>query len=354
MLKHRNFILELLSSPNRHTLLWGGSGYGKSYCCYRIIETEFGMHRKILVIDFSGSYDEHEIRKADLQIPHTIWNPYHTPFYWRTTVNSEEEFISKIVDILVIVLGITSYFQQKLLLEAMEMQVNQHHMFNFQEFFHTLEKLLAKKEFVGACADELTNLERLLNRFFPYRDVNTIYIKPGKTSDKPCLSQLCILQLSEYSENLRKFLTLVFSELIWLESKNRNGQHKFDTILFDEFQFLPINSGSALSHFLREGRKLGVGLILSSQFISTYTQEELETLLQVGNLLVFHPNDRDLKFSAKILDYEHPNLWIPLLKKLEIGQAVLKGNYSICGKNQILHNPIICKITTKDGGDKNG
>ena len=353
MLKHRNYILKLLSTPNRHTLIWGDSGYGKSYYCYRIVETEYGMHRKILILDFSGSYDKHEIHKAGLQIPHITWNPYRNPFFWRMTVNSDEEFVSKIVDTLVNIMNIGSYFQRKLLIEAVQMQVRQHRMFNFRDFFHTLEKLYAKKDLTDACADELTNMERLLNRFFPYRDLDTIHIKQGKSSDKSSMSHLCILQLSEYPENPRKFLTLLFSELVWLESKNRNSQNKFDTILFDEFQFLPLNSGSALAHFLREGRKLGVGLVLSSQFISTYSQEELETLLQVSNILIFHPNDRDLKFSAKILDYQHPNLWVPLLEKLEIGQAILKGNYSLAHKEQVLHSPIICNITSEDGGNKN-
>jgi hypothetical protein len=270
------------------------------------------------------------------------------------TVDSEEEFISKLTDVLVNIMNIGSYFQRKLLLEALKLQVSQYRMFNFHEFFHTLEKLYAKKELVGACSDELTNLERLLNRFFPYRDIDTIHIKQGKASDKPCLSQLCILQLSEYSEQLRKFLTLMFSELLWLESKNRKSPHKFDTILFDEFQFLPIKTGSALALFLREGRKYDVGVILSTQYISTYTPDELEVLLQVANLLVFRPNDKDLKFSAKILDHEHPHLWTPLLKKLEIGQAILKGNYTIKGRNQVLHDPIICNITANDGGDQNG
>jgi hypothetical protein len=270
------------------------------------------------------------------------------------TVASEAEFVTKLVDILVIVMNIGSYFQRKLLLEALEKQIQQHHMFNFHEFFIVLEKLHTQKTLQGACSDELTNSERLINRFYPYRTVNTIYIKPGKATDKPCLSRLCILQLSEYSEQLRKFLTLMFSELLWLESKNRKSPHKFDTILFDEFQFLPIKTGSALALFLREGRKYDVGVILSTQYISTYTPDELEVLLQVANLLVFRPNDKDLKFSAKILDHEHPHLWTPLLKKFEIGQAILKGNYTIKGRNQVLHDPIICNITTNDGGDQNG
>jgi DNA phosphorothioation-dependent restriction protein DptH len=312
------------------------------------------MHRRILILDYSGSYNEFEIAKAGLNIPYVSWNPYRTPFFWRVCVDSEPEFISKLADILLTVMNITSYIQRKVLLEALEIQMKQQHLFNFKDFYQTLEKLYSCKEESDKSADELTNLERLLTRFFPYRELDSIHIKPGKITDKPCTSRLCILQLSEYSEQQRKFLTLIFSELLWVESKNRKSPHRFDTILFDEFQFLPIKTGSALALFLREGRKLGVGLILSTQYISSYSQDEIEVLLQAGNLLVFHPNDRDLKFSAKILDHEHPNLWIPLLKKLDIGQALLKGNYFVNGHSQILHDPVVCNITAEDGGDQNG
>lgn len=350
MFMHKNRQITFADKPNRHALIWGNSGYGKSFCCYRIIENEYDMKHRILVVDYSGSYDEYEIRKAGLKIPYIMWNPYHKPFYWYITIASQTEFISKLSDILVVVLNITSYVQRKLLSEAIEMYVEKSYEFTFNGFYHTLELLYETKKGDESCVDELANLERLLTRFFPYRNVNTIHIKPEKDSNKPCLSRLCILQLSEFPENLRKFLTLVFAELVWLESKNRNRRNRFDTVLFDEFQFMPIKPGSALAHFLREGRKLEVGVILSTQFISTYTQEELETLLQVGNLLIFHPNDRELKFSAKILDYEHPNLWIPLLKKLSIGQAILKGNYTINDNIQLLRDPIICNIAD-DGGD---
>lgn len=91
------------------------------------------------------------------------------------TVNSEEEFATKLVDIFVAIMKIDSYFQRKLLLEAMQMQVDDHHLFNFKDFFYTLEKLHAKKVSNEACSDELTNLERLINRFFPYRDLKTIH-----------------------------------------------------------------------------------------------------------------------------------------------------------------------------------
>ena len=135
MLKHKNWNLILSEKPNRSVLIWGTAGFGKSFCCYRMVESEYGMHRRILILDYSGSYNEYEIEKAGLNIPYVAWNPYHTPFFWRVCVESETEFISKLTDIFLTVMNITSYIQRKLLLEALEIQVKQQHLFNFKDFY---------------------------------------------------------------------------------------------------------------------------------------------------------------------------------------------------------------------------
>jgi hypothetical protein len=107
---------------------------------------------------------------------------------------------------------------------------------------------------------------------------------------------------------------------------------------------LSVKRGSALSHFIREGRKFGVGLILSSQFVNHYTEEEQETLLQAANILIFKPTPKDLTFSAKVIDFNAPTVWKKILSKLSIGTAVLVGHYHVNNANKILTKPIICHI----------
>ena len=38
---------------------------------------------------------------------------------------------------------------------------------------------------------------------------------------------------------------------------------------------------------LREGRKFGLGVWLSSQFLGNYSREEMDTLMQAGNMMIF-------------------------------------------------------------------
>ena len=348
MLYHMNRLVTLSDIPNRHKLIYGNSGYGKTYCCCQLLEEEYSANRRTLVVDFSRSYDLHELQKSNLTVPHICWNPYHSPFYWSITTKSNSEFVNKIVDILLIVMKITSYYQRKLLLEAVTLHMKQFSSFNFDIFFKTLEYLYEQKKFLGASSDEISNMGHLINRFSPYRDLYNINLKPQKASVKTWSKQLFILQLSDFSYSLRKFLTLLFCELIWLETKNRESKLRFDTILLDEFHFLSLRHDSALTYLLREGRRFGIGLILSTQFISAYSPEELETLFQAGNILIFHPNERELNFSAKILNPFHSTEWIPLLNNLKVGQTILRGHYTLMSKQQILDTPILCDVISRE------
>lgn len=161
-------------------------------------------------------------------------------------------------------------------------------------------------------------------------------------------NKITIFQLSDLPEEHRLFLTSLLSEMLWLETKRGgNPLNYFNTIVFDEFQFLSVKRGTALSHFIREGRKFGVGIILSTQFISHYTNEEQETLLQAANILIFKPTPRDLSFSAKVIDFNNSNPWKKLLSELTVGYAVLIGNYYLNEKKQLITQPIVCHISER-------
>lgn len=114
--------------------------------------------------------------------------------------------------------------------------------------------------------------------------------------------------------------------------------------MLDEFQFMPLKSGSALYNMLREGRRFNLSLLLSTQFISNYDKEAIETLLQAGTKLIFRPSEKDVRFSAEIIDGERIAQWRQILNNLDIGEAVLKGNYRLNSNRFNSNTPIICRI----------
>ena len=99
--------------------------------------------------------------------------------------------------------------------------------------------------------------------------------------------------------------------------------------MLDEFQNLSVRSGTALSAMLREGRKFGLGVWLSSQFLGNYSREEMDTLMQAGNMMFFKPVEREMRLIASMIDYNEISIWRNILQDLQVGEAVLKGRYCL-------------------------
>ena len=355
MLSQDNIPIFLSESPNRHLLIWGQSGQGKSYFMTQKIEEEYKLGRKILIIDYSGSYTENELNKADFQYFEQVLvlNLFNAPIHWISNAKNISLFLQESKDMLVHVLNICSYNQSQLILQALELLWKENQQTCFSWSIPLLIKSL--KNLKKTCngedtnSDRLQNIERLLSRLMKLETLSNFIVSMQSGSLKERRKKIVIFQLSDLPEEHRQFLTSVLSELLWYETKRGSKSlNYFDTIFYDEFQFLSIKGGSALSHFMRESRKYNVGLTLATQFISHYDKEEQETLLQAGNILIFKPTPTDLTFSAKVIDPNSPCIWKKILSELTIGSAVLAGNYLINKKSTLITKPIVCHVTKKE------
>lgn len=56
-------FVELCEKPNPNILIWGSSGQGKTYFCCRRIEEILKVGKRVIIIDFSGSYTKKELMK---------------------------------------------------------------------------------------------------------------------------------------------------------------------------------------------------------------------------------------------------------------------------------------------------
>lgn len=317
---------------------------GKSFCNYRLIEEAVATGKKVLILDYTKSYTFEERAKANfLYEDKTIeFNPVAHPFFWISNYKDKQLFERDLCDALISALNISSYFQKKWLIRAVSMHLQKNGCLNFSKFLKTLEEMYYFSVEAGESQEDLNNLKRLLSKFEPYGKINGIFLK--NSEDKNLMSRnVYIIRLSGYSELERKFLSNLFVSLLWKEVQHGESR-KFDVCVLDEVQNVSLKEGNALSSFLREGRKHEMRLILSTQFISDYSKGEISSLLQAGNVLIFNPDETDLKFSAQIIDCQNYKQWQKLLSNLNVGSVVLKGHYQINEKNTICVRPIICKI----------
>ncbi|WP_072526028.1 ATP-binding protein [Clostridium sp. Marseille-P3244] len=338
LMDKENHEIKICKTPNPHILILGKSGEGKTYFCCRKIEEEIQDGKSVLIFDYSKSYSLPELHKCKFRYSESvrIFNPLEkrTDFIF-----GMDRIESALVDSFVNALRILSYYQKKLLREAIFRVVDSTDSLTIPALIECLEEMLS--EMISSESEK--NIGHLLTRLGPYSELDNIRIMTGNpTYNIGTDANVTIIQFSDFPELQRIFLTEFLAEMLWREV--RNGYKKVDIVLFDEFHNMQITPGSALSAMLREGRKFGMGVYLSSQFLGNYNRDAVDTLMQAGNMFFFRPVQREMKFIASLIDPDEIPAWRKILQSLQVGEAVLKGRYNLNGNTREIETPIICKV----------
>jgi DNA phosphorothioation-dependent restriction protein DptH len=83
-----------------------------------------------------------------------------------------------------------------------------------------------------------------------------------------------------------------------LQAKGNKTDPK--VLVLDEVQNLDHTEGSPLSKYLREGRKFGVSLVLATQIMSGMSKDERDRMFNAEHKLFFKPTDTELKAFAQL------------------------------------------------------
>lgn len=301
----------------------------------------------MIVFDFSGSYRGYELVRNQMEESEKeiqTLNPYERPWYFSVTEDNEKRLCKNIVDALISVLKIQSYTQKKFLSRAVDECIETYSVFNI---FALIEKLEMYLESDRERKEDMKEMEKLLSKFVPYEEIDKIYIRKRNKEERESRFPVTIIQLSDFPEQQRQFLTEFLLTIIWKETLS-NGQSPYHLILLDEAQHLSMKSGSALCGFLQEGRKFGVSVMLTTQFMSCYKRDEQNLLLQAASILFFRVTFKEAAFCAKLISGEEWKEWKKILCNLETGETVLLGKYRINNYNRVCNYPVVCKVLKKN------
>lgn len=331
--------INVLAVPNGHMLVLGKSGMGKTYFLCRELERHYEAGERCLIMDFSGSYTREELEKNEFRYIENITeiNPQVRKelFFYRL------EGVEKILtDALICALKISSYYQKKLLLEAVKKVIDTGENLSIPRLVAQIEKFLLQKE----AKEEKDNLLHLLTRFGTFGDIDNLEITLATSKDSE--QRIVILQLSDFPDLQKMFLMSFFSELLWAEIRRRKS--RADVFVFDEFQNLELKPGFAISSILREGRKMGVAALLSSQFMAYDDKAIKQMLMQCGNMIFFRPTEEGLRNVSQWIAELDASKWRNILGTLDVGEVVLKGNYCIGKNTRKCTKPICCKVKKEE------
>lgn len=140
-----------------------------------------------------------------------------------------------------------------------------------------------------------------------------------------------ILQLTGRARDIQRIIT---EFILWdlYDYAGSNGHKNAPIpIVLDEIQNLNHNSDSPIDKMLREGRKFGLSLILATQTISNdnYGREGRDRLFQTGHKLFFRPSETEVSSYADLLAKATRDLskndWETRLSRLTKGQCYSLG-----------------------------
>lgn len=141
--------------------------------------------------------------------------------------------------------------------------------------------------------------------------------------DKHHTSSTVIIEFPIECSGLNAKLAELYLWKIWLhEVKERKRM----TIILDECQDLCWKKGSIAERLLSEGRKFGIGLILSTQFLnSNFPKRVINSFMESGLRVIFAPPETEVKEIAQSLDSTNWKSWQKHLRNLRVGTCIICG-----------------------------
>lgn len=308
--------------PNKHLLISGKSGTGKSTFLQRYIELKDMESGIILIPDFTGDWKNRIQKQANIVNCRKEGLPIQV--FKRQMIEDEletdYELAARITSIFSVVYGLGS-IQSALLQEAIQSEIERSDVISWRG---VLEHLKSRKRTENLCLKMRWVVE---SGIFENMNSNTR------------LSGINIFDLSSLSMEIQNICMEFF--LWWLFDYVVTRTEKTPVIIaLDEFQRMNFKEDSPLFRLLTEGRKYGVELLLATQTVSIFKKEQKAILEQVGTRLYFQPSESEISAIVKQFPASIQKIAKKRLQQLPIGHALAVGKFKVNGQARISNNPI--------------
>ena len=337
---------------NRHLLIFGGSGSGKTYAIQGLLLEMNKQRQHAAIIDYTdgflpGKLDPTFVQQAQPQTHVLVQQPFPINPFQRlsreepgigTLLEQPYNVAGRVADVFASVYNVGEQ-QRAALVRHIEQGLVTGNKFGLEELLQSLE----------ADANAPATLAVKIAEFVKQQPFS---LEEGsgwkQIFEGPKAAH--ILQLVNISKDMQRLIT-EFALWDFFAYATRNGNK--DTplpVVLDEVQNLDHRSDRAIDKLLREGRKFGVGMILATQTISQFDREQRSRLFQCTEKLFFKPVDTELRDFAQILTEVWParprDEWVRELSKLNKGECWAIGPHRMVEGKPMRREPVKLKITS--------
>lgn len=342
-----------LSLGNRHILIQGKSGQGKTYFIQRILNDLSHQGIPSVIIDYTDGFKKSKLDNAFKEslndkivqkIVYTQKFPLN-PFK-KNMIELDEDVLVPESNVNVagrfksVVNSVYTFGDQQLnaIYDAVLMGLNDYG--DNMDLIKLKEELSSIDESYAVSAlnklRELFDINPFESNQFDWADV--LDNNDGK---------VMIIQLTGLSKDIQKIITELILWDLWYYKMSNGNEDKPFIVVLDEAQNLDFSSDSPCSKILTEGRKFGWSGWFATQSVKGMMKSDaIAKLENAEEKFYFHPTDNSISSIAGNLskDNSQKKLWETRLSKLNKGQCILQGSFKSSSGKSISKEPIIVDI----------
>ncbi len=323
---------------NRHLLINGNSGYGKTYCIQGLLMELSNQGVPSIIFDYTGGFMPSKLEPL-----------------FKDTLG--DKIVQRIVRISKI--PINPFIRGNIVIDegfsvpegdndvANRIKSALNNVFRFgdqqqsviyQAVLDGMKKYGENMSFVHLrdILSEMDNkyVDSVINKITPFIDMEPFAVGENFNWDDIRSSDgtVYIFQMGGYERDNQLLLTELLLRDLWSFAQNRGEKDKPFVVVLDEAQNLRHNAESPSGKILTEGRKFGVSGWYATQFMGgQLDKDEIQCLQQAAQKLYFCPPDNGVMDTAKSIDIstQGSKEWGEKLKKLKLGECVTCGSMLI-------------------------
>ena len=324
---------------NRHILLFGASGMGKTYAIQCLL-SELGQNgQNSLIVDYTNGFFDNQLEDDFKALLNPMQHILRTrPF----AINPFRQQVETIGDVFIAegeantaqrISGVFAEVydlgdqQKSVLYQAIRngISYSRDTIMTMDDLVPCLEEIGEERGTTGAAA------KSLISKIRPFIDQ-----KPFGKEEVGSWERLfadsqhrChVLQLAGFLRDSSRLITeFSLIDLYWYY-RGRGTEDSPRVLVLDEIQNLDHKEETPLAQLLREGRKFGFSLILATQTMSNLEKDQRDRLFNAAHKLFFRPTDTELRTYADIAAMttgEKVDTWKTRLASLKKGECYSLG-----------------------------
>mgnify|MGYP004463773507 FL=1 len=320
---------------NRHLLITGTSGQGKTYCIQTLLLELARQGISSVIFDYTDGFLpnklEPEFQEAlgekieqKVAVVNRIpVNPFVLQSVEIPSIGSVSEKASdvagRISDILTHVYGFGDQ-QRAAIYKACKEGIDR---YGAQMSFARLQELLEESKI-----KEAKTVSSKMTQFFD----NDLFDTSNSFDWKDILNndgKVTVIQLTNLDRTLQTIITEITLWDAWYSLTKFGNKDTPFVVVLDEAQNLSFKSGSPAEKILREGRKYGWSAWFATQFLKgALDSGEISNLQQAAERLYFKPSGEEMNYIAGQIASERTEIqdWYNRLKNMQKGQCIVQGD----------------------------